>query len=925
MKIKNNINKINRPTKLGKFKFKFNRKKVLRNSLKFLGGFVVFILLLFIWFAKDLPTITNINQTINTPSSQILDRNGELLYAVSGDKKRFVVPFDQIPDSVKEATISLEDKTFYTNKGIDVKGIARSVFVDVIAGEKAQGGSTITQQLVKNAVLTNNKSFTRKIKEVILAIEVTAAYPKDKILDYYLNEIPYGGTSYGIEAASRSYFGISAKDLTLAQAATLAALPQAPTYYSPYGPNVDALMKRKDFALDQMVKNKYITQDQADQAKAEKITFQSQKDSIAAPHFTFYVMQQIAKKYGEYALQNGGLKITTTLDLEAQKMAQKAVDDNVANLSKHDADNASLTAIDPKTGEILAMVGSEDYFNDKIDGQVNVATSLRQPGSSIKPIIYATAFEGKYNPAYPLFDTTTDFGGGYTPQDYDGRNRGPVSIRTALSNSLNIPAVKMLSLVGINNAIGTAQDLGISSLNDPSRYGLSLVLGGAEVKPVEMASAFSGFANEGKYNPDISILKVEQGKKTLEEYKNPPNKQVIDPQVAFLISNVMSDQEARKLEFGFTNALTIPGHQAAVKTGTTQNFHDGWTVGYTPQISTAVWAGNTDNSAMRSGSDGSIVAAPIWKEFMVSYLKDKPNVNFKQPDGIQKVTVDFLSNKLPTDQTPKDQLRSDYFASWNVPKDNDDVHITFKINKLNGKLATDQTPSELIEVKTCANVHSARPDNPAWENPVIAWARAHNLICSKPTDKDDTYSSLDSHPIVTITDPNNNTTVSGSFTVKTDTKAQYGINNVTFSVDGQVVETVTSSPYQTTINTALYTNGKHVISASITDNNGVTSQSSNSLTLTFATNSSGPVISNKTAVKNSNSTALINWTTNVPATGKVEYGTTANLGQSVTDTSYKTSHSFTLNGLTNNTTYYYKVISTDNNGNTTTSPMGTFQ
>jgi 1A family penicillin-binding protein len=919
------INRLNRSkNKFKKLSPQQKRKKILLTSLKIGGGFLVFIIILFLWFSKDLPTISNLDSKVNAPSTQILDRNGKLLYAISGDQKKFPVDFNDIPDNVKEATVSLEDQTFYTNHGINLKSIARSAIVDIASGKKSQGGSTITQQFVKNALLTSNKSFTRKIKEAILAIEVDAIYPKDKILGYYLNEIPYGGRTYGIEAASRTYFGKPAKELTLAQAATLAALPNSPTYYSPYGQHVDDLMDRKNLALDRMVKNKYITQKEAEDAKAEKIEFQPQKDSIIAPHFVFYIQQLIADKYGEAALQTGGLKITTTLDLDAQNLAQKAVDDNVKELNQHGADNAGLIAVDPKTGQILAMVGSEDYFNQDIGGQVNITTSKRQPGSSFKPIVYATAFKDKYNPAYPLFDLTTDFGGGYKPNDYDLKNRGPVSIRTALSNSLNIPAVKMLSLVGINNALKTAKDLGINSLNDPSRYGLSLVLGGGEVQPIEMAGAFSVFANNGQFNKPTGILKVEQNKKILEEYKKPANKQVLDPQISFLISDILSDTEARKMTFGFTQALTIPGHRVGVKTGTTQEFHDAWTVGYTPQISTAVWAGNTNNKAMKSGSDGSVVAAPIWKSFMASYLKDKPNEDFIKPNGIVKTTVDFLSNKKPTSSTPSDQLRSDYFASWSAPKDNDDVHIKFNVNKINGKLATDQTPASLIQEMTCANVHSERPDNPSWEKPVLAWAAANNLICNKPSDQDDSYNDISDSPVITITSPKNNTTVGGIFNITADAQAKYGVKSVTFKIDDQDIATVNNAPYQTSVDTGKYSAGNHTISATVNDNNDVVSKSSNSPVVAFSATAKSLTITSVKANRNG-ANATISWTTNNLSDSWVEYGATPALGSSSNkDKTLTTDHEVTLTNLNPTITYYYRVNSTDENNNTSSSTISSF-
>lgn len=888
----------------------------------FLGG-IIFIALLFAWYAKDLPTPNKIAQKINIASTKIVDRNGQLLYAVSDNKKRLVIPFSDMPEYTKQATVAVEDQTFYTNFGIDIKSIARSAIADITKGHLAQGGSTITQQFVKNALLDPQKTFSRKIKEAILSIEIDAIYPKDKILEMYLNEIPYGSTAYGIEAASQTFFGKPAKELTLAQSATLAALPQAPTYYSPYGPNKNALMKRKDFILDKMAKLKMITQDQADSAKKETIAFVPHKDTIVAPHFVFYVEQLIADKYGEEALQNGGLTITTTLDLNVQKMAEDAIDSNTKVLGRYGANNAALVSVDPKTGQVLAMVGSKDYFDQNIQGQVNVTTSNRQPGSSFKPIVYSTAFKDKYNPAYPLFDLTTDFGGGYTPHDYDGNTRGPVSIRTAMSNSLNIPAVKMLSLVGINNALATAKDLGITTLTDPSRYGLALVLGGGEVKPVEMAGAFAAFGNNGQYNPVTPILKVtDKDNNVLEQYQDPLSKQVLDPQVAYLISNVLSDTEARKMIFGFTNNLTIPGHAVAVKTGTTQANHDAWTIGYTPQISTAVWTGNTDNTAMKSGADGSVVAAPIWNAFMKKYLADLPNVDFTRPDGIKDVAVDFLSNKLPSDATPQDDIRTDVFASWQIPTAQDDIHVKVNVNKLNGKLASDQTPTDLTEQKTFTNVHSERPDNPSWEDPVRAWAQANNIDNLPPTEKDDSY-SLTSRPAINITSPATGTKVGSSVDITADAAAQYGVKDVSFIIDGNAIGTATSAPYKINYNSSTLAAGNHTLTAVVHDNNGVSAQSS-PITIIGGT-ATGPLITNIAVVPTA-ATALFTWTTDSATLSKISYGLSATTltNNSLQTTSYTTSQSINIGGLAPNTVYYFQAISTDQSGNTTSSPVGNF-
>lgn len=877
---------------------------------------------MFIWFSKDLPTPSKIEKRLNIGSSQILDRNGELLYAVSQNKKRLVIPYSEMPDNIKKATIAIEDQNFYNHFGIDIKGVIRSVLVDIIQRGAKQGGSTITQQFVKNALLDPRKTLSRKFKELILSIELEAIYSKDKILELYLNEIPYGSTAYGVDAASRTYFGKPAKDLSLAQAATLAALPQAPTYFSPYGEHKDALLKRKDTVLTKMEKLGMITPPEAESAKKETITFQPRKDSIQAPHFVFYIQQLIADKYGEEALQNGGLKITTSLDLKVQKQAQEAVDEGSKKLDKYGANNAALVAVDPKTGQVLAMVGSRDYFNQDIQGQVNVTTSKRQPGSSFKPIVYATAFKDKYNPAYPLFDFSTDFGN-YTPANYDGNTRGAVSMRAALANSLNIPAVKTLALVGLKNALSSASDLGITTLTQPDRYGLSLVLGGGEVKPIEMAGAFSVFANQGKFNSIHPILKVEDKKgHILEEFKEPENKQVLDPQVAYLISDVLSDNEARKMVFGFTNNLTIAGRKVAVKTGTTSEYHDAWTVGYTPQISTAVWAGNTNNDAMEKGADGSVVAAPIWNAFMRKYLSDKPSEDFPRPGGIQEVTVDFLSNKLISDQSPTGDNRKDLFASWQVPKVKDNIHVLTKVNKINGKLATDQTPSVLIEERLYTNIHSEKPENSNWENPVREWARQAGLINDPPKESDDMY-TLEKYPVASITSPIINQTVGTTIEVKVATAAFYGIRQVSYQLDGVEIGYITESPYTGSFSTTAYAPGSRKLIAIATDANGV-AQTSPAITINLANDSSAPTIGVVYSSTTANS-ATLTWTTNELATSKVEYGLTAALGLASAESSQSgVNHSVSINGLLSATTYYFRVVSKDASSNIANSSIYSF-
>ncbi len=689
------------------------------------AGLILFIFfgLLFVYYSFNLPDPNKLAERVLPESTKIFDRNGKLLYEIHGEARRTLVTLDQIPKYAKEATIAIEDKNFYKHGGISFVGIARSIVVNLISARKAQGGSTITQQFVRNAVLTREKTWARKLKEIALSLQLERRYSKDEILQLYFNEIPFGSTIYGIEAASQSFFGKSAKDLTLAEAAYLAAIPKAPTYYSPYGPNRSELDARADTVLQLMYEQGYTTETERNRAQNEKVEFRNIGTGILAPHFVLYIQDLLAQKYGEISLQEGGLKVTTTLDLELQKIAEEAVaKQGTINEEKYKAKNAALVSIDPKTGQILAMVGSRDYFNDAIDGQVNVALRPRQPGSSFKPYVYATAFKKGMNPATMLLDVTTNFGifGGkeYIPQDYDGKNRGPTSIRSALQGSLNIPAVKTLILTGIEDSIQTAENLGITTLKDRSRFGPSIVLGGADVKLLEHTAAFGVFATNGIRHETAAILKVEdrQGN-ILEEYKDGgPGKEVLNPQITYQINNILSDNESRIYIFGRNNRLTLPGRPAAAKTGTTQENRDNWVIGYTPSLVTGVWVGNNDNSEMAERAFGSSTTAPIWQEFMTRALAGKPVEEFVRPEGITEVVVDTLSGKLPTIFTPS--TKTEIFSTFNLPTEYDDVHVPVTIDG--------QTVIQTV-------LHAEKLDDPAWEEPVKAWALANGYSYLPPT------------------------------------------------------------------------------------------------------------------------------------------------------------------------------------------------
>ncbi len=786
------------------------RRSVLLSIIYSFGGVLIAGSMLFAIVAVTLPDPAKLDSRIVAQSTKIYARDGiTLLYEIHGEHKRTVLPYDQLPEQVKEATIAIEDKNFYNNPGISISGIFRSIWVDLTSGSKSQGGSTITQQFARNSILTREKSFIRKIKEIVLAIEINERYTKDQILALYLNEIPYGQNAYGIEAASQSYFGKRVGDLTLAETAYLAALPQAPSFYNPNGVNRSRLDNRKDVILDQMYQQGYISKEERDEAQAVKVTFSKIKDAILAPHFVLYVESLLAEKYGEQTLEEGGLQVVTTLDWNLQQIAEKAVTDGVARNEKSNrAENAGLVAIDPKTGQVLAMVGSRNYFDEEHDGQVNVTIQELQPGSSFKPYVYATAFKQGMSPATMLVDVKTNFGSyagrSYIPSNYNGQDYGLINMRKALAGSLNVPAVKTLSLVGVDNAITTAKDMGITSDINSDRCGLSLVLGGCEVKLIDHVAAMSVFATEGVKHEKTPIMKITDSRgQVLEEYTTNEGQQVLDPQIAYQIISVMTDNDARSFVFGPKSPLILPGRVVAAKTGTTQEWRDGWTLGYTPSLAAGVWVGNNDHSKMRAGADGVVVAAPIWNQFMREALKDTPAEIFPEPAGIQRILVDTISGKLPTEFTPA--TKSEVFAQSNLPTSYDDVHIMVKVNKYNGKLANDQTPPDAVEERLYTSIHSERPEYPNWEAPVQAWAASHGYGYA-PREQDD--GSMPEGPIeempttVSFITPTYGQSIS-SLPMNVQVHISGAVpKSVELFVSGQPAGTASSAPYSFTVNSA---------------------------------------------------------------------------------------------------------------------------
>jgi len=763
----------------------------------------------FAWATKDLPNPDKLLDRSLEQSTKIYDRTGEnILYEVHGNKRRTMINLEDLPNYVKNATIVIEDKNFYQHGGFSLWSMARTVVTNILTGKKA-GGSTITQQLVKNAVLSPEKTYTRKIKELILSYQIERKFEKDQILKMYLNEIPYGSNAYGIEAASQNYFGKSAKDLSVAEAATLAAMVQAPSYYFNHQ---DDLMGRQQYIIKLLKDNDYITAQQAADAQKEEIKILTRNEGIIAPHFVMYVKELLSQKYGEQIVEQGGLKIYTTLDFEKQKAAEKIITEQTTDYpEKYNANNASLVAIDTNSGDILAMVGSRDYFNNDIDGQFNIATAPRQPGSSIKPLVYAAAFGKGYTPGTVLFDVKTNFaasGAPYKPNNYDGKTRGPVTMRQALAGSLNIPAVKTLYLAGLKNVINLAQAVGYTTLDDPDRYGLSFVLGGGEVKLLEHVAAFGVFSQDGIKRDYRSVLKVvdSQGR-VLEEVKDNKGSRVIPEQIVRTLNDVLSDNAARAYVFGANNYLTLGNIPVAAKTGTTNDNKDAWTIGFTPSLVTGVWVGNNDNTSMKGNADGSVIAAPIWNKFMKEALKDQPTEAFIKPEA---------------ENISKPVLRGE----WK----NENI---VKIDRLSGKLASDLTPPTYIELKTYYQVHNILyyvnkddprggfPDDPTgdaqyanWEVGVQEWVKEQKLELGTPPTETDNSRSPQDRPQITLLGLNNGDSF-GAQDLKlfANASARRGVSRVEYYLDDNFLGQSRQTPYELSIYLGNFPSGEHIIKA----------------------------------------------------------------------------------------------------------------
>lgn len=743
----------------------FLRKRHKKISHKKLGIKGVFLIILgvaatggvilgayMIYLFQTLPNPENFGDRIVAQTTKIYDRTGEtLLYEIHGDEKRTILTLEEIPERVKGAILATEDAEFYNHPAFDWRGIIRAFIANLKTGTMTQGGSTITQQLVKNAFLSNEKTITRKIKEVILSIKMEKNYSKDKILELYLNQVPFGSNAYGIQAASQNYFGKNAEDLTIAESAVLAAMLQAPSYYSPFGNHKQELLDRKNYVLERMKDYDYIDEQELKIAKKQELTFTQKFDGIRAPHFVMFVKEYLEEKYGIEYVETGGLKVITTLDWNLQQLGEKVVTEGAQrNEELYNGTNAALIAQDASTGQIITMVGSRDYFDIENEGNFNVITGHRQPGSSFKPFAYLAAFQKGYTPNTVVFDLKTEFNPDcpatgdqnkdrfgsicYHPNNYDHVFRGPVNLRHALAQSINVPAVKVTYLAGLNNIIQTAQKLGITTLTDLNNYGLSLVLGGGDVSPIEMSEAYSVFAQDGKKHKQQAILKVEDSKgNVLEEYKDEVE-EVFNPQYIRMINDILSDNEARLGLFSPGNLLEISGHQVASKTGTTQDYRDAWTFGYSPSLVVGVWAGNNDFTPMTPGGGSILAAVPMWNNFIVGALKDK------QPEAFPKAEIP---------ETNKPILDGQYIANFKIgnilyPQ----IHnILYWINKSDPQGTVPENPS----------ANDDQFDN--WEVPVLNWIQTnvpnpgiYNLPI--PAGYGEVVGN-DSKPIVTIASPIN--------------------------------------------------------------------------------------------------------------------------------------------------------------------------
>ena len=823
-----------------------SRKLVKYAKFAFFGviGFVVFLFFVLPLLAFNLPSPDKIVRTQGF-STKITDRNGTLLYDVYANQNRTPVAIADAPIYLRQATISIEDKNFYKHQGFDPFGMLRG-FLKIFTSGRAEGGSTITQQLVKNVFFSNERNIVRKIKEFVMAIQIERKYTKDQILQMYLNEVPYGGTSWGVGAASEIYFGKDVKDLDLVESAILAGLPQSPSAYSPYSSTPKAYIQRTKDVLRRMQEEGYITKAVETSAveALPNVSFQPRGSTFKAPHFVQYVQSILESRYGQAAVEQGGLTVTTTLDLSLQETAQQIVSEEIAKVEKQHITNGAAIVINPETGEILAMVGSKNFAATDYDGQVNVTTSLRQPGSSFKPFTYVTAFKKGYSPATLLMDVPTTFPGGagqpdYNPVNYDGKYVGPIQVRYALGNSRNVPAVKMLAMVGIKDVLVTATDMGLTTLPPTTetlrRVGLSLTLGGGEVRLIDMADAFSAFVNKGYRVDPVAILKVTDIKgNVLEENSPKKGQKVLTEEQAFLISSILSDNEARKEVFGSNSLLNVADVMA--KTGTTNDKKDNWTIGGNGNAMVGVWVGNNDNSQMLNVASGVSGASPIWRKIISAALKGKPAVKFEVPGGINQISVDAVSGYGAHDGF---SARNEYFIKGTEPALADPTHVLLKICKSQGKLAT---PGDIAGgnydnkefFRFTENDPTSGGGANKWQQAINTWLSGQSdPRYHPPADYCGTINPLS----ISFTSPHDQDgNLPSKFTVTFTANSSSAITQVDLQVDGKTICTFNNGAnnYSCEIIDSL-TNGNHTLRASAMDS------ANNTLDSTITVAVGGPI------------------------------------------------------------------------------------
>lgn len=785
---------------------RWDRARILKIlSVTAIGGtlLTVFLMMfLFAWYAKDLPSPNRVVRREGY-STKIVDRDGGTLYDLYTDVNRVPVNISDVPIHMQQATIAIEDKEFYTHEGFSVWGMIRG-FSRIFTRGRAAGGSTLTQQLVKNVLLTSERSLPRKFKELVLSLQIERKFSKDEILQMYLNEAPYGGTAVGLAAASDRYFGKSTKDLSITEAAILAGMPQAPSRYSPYGSDSKAYVGRAEAVLRRMREDDYISREQEEVSVAElpNVQFREQAIDIKAPHFVFYVRDQLVELLGEAAVEQGGFTVTTTLDWELQQEAQAAVKEEVDKLESAHVTNGAAMVMNPETGEILSMVGSKDYLLEDFDGKFNVATAERQPGSAIKPVTYAAAFNKGYSPATMLLDVPTKFPGAteaeaYEPQNYDGKFRGPVQLRFALASSLNIPAVKLLSMVGLKNMLSLAYDMGFSTLEPTAdnikRFGLSVTLGGGEVKLIDMTTAYSAFANGGERVEPVSILRVERDGKKLYEAKPLKKHRVIPEETAFLMNHVLYDNNARLLTFGPNSYLNMGARHVAVKTGTTNSKRDNWTVGWSTKAIVGVWVGNNDNTPMTNVASGVTGASPIWRRIMVKAWDKYKGDDFVPPPGVESRLVDTISGYPEHDGYP---ARSEYIARGTAPTEPDPIHTKVKVCRVdNNKLASeiDVARGEYDE----REYYVLKQESTAWQDDIAAWVAGQGEPKYKvPTE----YCSANTDTVIGFSKPHSGDQIgSNDVEIALDVVTSRDVEWIKLYVDGPEVESFKVKNVRTTL------------------------------------------------------------------------------------------------------------------------------